>query len=72
MYESVEECFGVQRAELSPGLIQKSNRRRLLRTQYVLHWPGRTQEDDQLLREGSYGTDPFGRHTGGNTGGAGQ
>src|SRR5882672_6627851 len=46
--------------------------RRLIREQYVLHWLGRSQEDDQLLRERGQRADSFGRRTAGDASGTGQ
>src|SRR5712692_11414210 len=44
-------ALGVQKLNSATPLIQ-SQRRRLLDGQYVLHRPGCSQENDQLLREG--------------------
>src|SRR5712692_4671561 len=44
-------ALGVQELNSATPLIQ-SQRRRLLDGQYVLHRPGCSQENDQLLREG--------------------
>src|SRR5712675_1773207 len=51
---------GVQKAELSGDADSENNHGGSSRT-YVLHRTGRTQEDDQLLREGREWPDTTGR-----------
>src|SRR5579871_2676997 len=58
-YANSRSLQGLQRAELSGTLIQKQTQGGS--STYVLHRPGRAQEDHQLLREESERRDSFGR-----------
>src|ERR1700730_6698600 len=51
MYKSFGGALGVQKLNSATALIQR-HQRRLPHAEYVLHWAGCSQEDDQLLREG--------------------
>src|SRR5579871_374403 len=57
-YANSRSLQGLQRAELSGTLIQKQTQGGS--STYVLHRPGRAQEDHQLLREESERRDSFG------------